>query len=199
MVAAEAIAAHQGFVPGLGHHLHKDGDPRTPVLIGIARAEGQYGPHLALFEAVGRMAPKKLPLNGAGACGAALADLGIATELCRGVVLLARTAGILGHLAEEIHTVARSIFDESSQRRVQALEGTKVTSALIIGGSGGLGRAMAETFAERGESVIVTSPRKFRVRWPVSAKSTTSSSRRFTRRSTAWRSSASLMPSTRRR
>jgi citrate synthase len=119
VVAAEAIAAHQGFVPGLGHHLHKDGDPRTPVLIGIARAEGQYGPHLALFEAVGRMAPKKLPLNGAGACGAALADLGIATELCRGVVLLARTAGILGHLAEEIRTpVARSIFDEVESNAV---------------------------------------------------------------------------------
>ncbi|MET0456728.1 MAG: citryl-CoA lyase [Mycobacterium sp.] len=119
VVAARAIAAHQGFVPGLGHHLHKDGDPRTPVLIGVAREEGQYGPHLALFEAVGRMAPKKLPLNGAGACGAALADLGIPTELCRGVVLLARCAGILGHLAEEIRNpVARAIFDDVESNAV---------------------------------------------------------------------------------
>jgi citrate synthase len=103
------------LVPGLGHHLHKAGDPRTPVIIRIAREEGQYGPHLALFEAVGRVAPeligRTLPLNGAGACGAALADLGIPLGLLRGVVLLARCAGLLGHLAEEMRRpVAGEIF-----------------------------------------------------------------------------------------
>jgi citrate synthase len=106
-----------GFVPGLGHHLHKQGDPRTPVIIGIAREEGQYGPHLALFEAVGRVAPevlgKALPLNGAGVCGAALADLGIPLAMLRGVVLLARCAGLLGHLAEEMRRpIASQIFAE---------------------------------------------------------------------------------------
>jgi citrate synthase len=105
------------FVPGLGHHLHKQGDPRTPVIIGIAHETGQYGPHLALFEAVGRVAPtelgKTLPLNGAGVCGAALADLGIHQAMLRGVVLLARCAGLLGHLAEEIrHPIAGSVFAE---------------------------------------------------------------------------------------
>jgi citrate synthase len=118
-VAAAAIAAHHGFIPGLGHHLHKDGDPRTPVLIRIAREEGQYGAHLALFEALGRMAPKGLPLNAAGACGAALADLGIPAEMCRGVVLLARAAGLLGHLAEEMRSpIARSIFAEVESHAV---------------------------------------------------------------------------------
>ncbi|AKS36226.1 citryl-CoA lyase [Mycolicibacterium goodii] len=118
-VAMKAIAAHQGFIPGLGHHLHKDGDPRTPVLIGIAREEGCYGPHLALLEAVGRVAPKKLPVNGAGTCGAALADIGIPVELCRGVALLARTAGLLGHLAEELRSpIARTVFDEVESNAV---------------------------------------------------------------------------------
>ncbi|HZC69519.1 MAG TPA: citryl-CoA lyase [Jatrophihabitans sp.] len=106
-----------GLIPGLGHHLHKDGDPRTPVIIAIAREEGQYGPHLALFEAVGRVAPellgRRLPLNGAGVCGAALADLGIPAGLLRGVVLLARCAGLLGQLAEEIRRpVAGEIFTD---------------------------------------------------------------------------------------
>jgi citrate synthase len=117
-LAAAAVQARKdagGFVPGLGHHIHKDGDPRTAVLIGIARDEGQYGPHLALFEAIGRVAPsvlgKNLPLNGAGTCGAALADLGIPLEVLRGVVLLARCAGLLGHIAEEIRRpIANSIF-----------------------------------------------------------------------------------------
>jgi citrate synthase len=111
------------FVPGLGHHLHKNGDPRTPVIIGIARDAGQYGQHLALFEAVGRVAPemlgKQLPLNGAGVCGAALADLGIPLAMLRGVVLLARCAGLLGHLAEEMRQpIANQIFTETEARAV---------------------------------------------------------------------------------
>jgi citrate synthase len=93
------------FIPGLGHPVHKQEDPRTPVLIRIAEEEGLRGPHLRLFEAIGRVHPevlgKRLPLNGAGVCGAALADLGLPTDLLRGFALLARAAGLLGHLAEE--------------------------------------------------------------------------------------------------
>ena len=44
---------------------------------------------------------RRLPINGAGAAGAALADLGLPPELARGFALLARTAGLLAHLAEE--------------------------------------------------------------------------------------------------
>jgi citrate synthase len=103
------------FVPGLGHHVHKDGDPRTPRLMAIAAEEGVTGPHLALFAAIGRVHPeilgKTLPLNGAGVCGAALADLGLPLELLRAFALLARTAGLIGQLAEELrHPVANDIF-----------------------------------------------------------------------------------------
>ncbi|GAW51703.1 MULTISPECIES: citryl-CoA lyase [unclassified Nocardioides] len=103
------------FVPGLGHPVHKDGDPRTPRLVQIAHEEGLYGPHLALFEAIGRthheVLGKTLPLNGAGVSGAALADLGLPLELLRGTVLLARCAGLLGHIAEEIRRpIANDIY-----------------------------------------------------------------------------------------
>jgi citrate synthase len=85
--------------------VHKVTDPRTPRLFAIAREEDQFGPHLRLFEAIGRVHPqvlgRTLPLNGAGACGAALADLGLPAGLLRGFALLARTAGLLGQLAEE--------------------------------------------------------------------------------------------------
>ena len=93
------------YVPGLGHPVHKVQDPRTPVLIRIATEEGLRGPHLRLFEAIGRVHPevlgRTLPLNGAGVCGAALADLGLPVELLRGFALLARAAGLLGQIAEE--------------------------------------------------------------------------------------------------
>src|SRR5215218_3891447 len=93
------------FVPGLGHPVHKVRDPRTDVLIGIADQEGLRGPHLRLFEAIGRVHEqvlgRRLPLNGAGVCGAALADLGLPVELLRGFALLARAAGLLGQIAEE--------------------------------------------------------------------------------------------------
>ncbi|MBK6019189.1 citryl-CoA lyase [Streptomyces sp. MBT53] len=103
------------FVPGLGHHVHKEGDPRTPRLIQIAQEEGLFGAHLSLFAAIGRVHPKvlhrTLPLNGAGVCGAALADLGLPLQLLRGFALLARTAGLIGQLAEELrHPVAQDVF-----------------------------------------------------------------------------------------
>jgi citrate synthase len=94
------------YVPGLGHNLHKHRDPRTAVLLRIAAEEDQLGPHLRLFEAIGRvhteLLGRTLPLNGAGACGAALCDLGFPAEILRGFALLARTAGLLGHIAEEM-------------------------------------------------------------------------------------------------
>jgi len=112
-VAQEHAAGR--FIPGLGHPVHKKGDPRTPVIISIAEEEGLRGPHLRLFEAIGRVHAevlgRHLPLNGAGVCGAALADLGLPAELLRGVALLARTAGLLGHIAEEMrHPLAPDIY-----------------------------------------------------------------------------------------
>ena len=103
--AVRQARAADRLVPGLGHPVHKDGDPRTPVIIAIAAEAGLRGPHLRLFEAIGRVhhlvLGKRLPLNGAGVCGAALADAGVPAGLLRGVALLARTAGLLGHLSEE--------------------------------------------------------------------------------------------------
>jgi citrate synthase len=104
--AVESCVASHRLVPGLGHPTHKVEDPRTPVIMRIAASEGLLGPHLRLFAAVGRVHPallgRTLPLNGAGVCGAALADLGLPPELLRGFALLARCAGLLGHLAEEM-------------------------------------------------------------------------------------------------
>jgi citrate synthase len=115
LAAVQQARAERRLVPGLGHPVHKVSDPRTPVLIRIADEEGLRGPHLRLFEAIGRVHPqvlgRTLPLNGAGTCGAALADLGLPPSLLRGFALLARTAGLLGHLAEEQrHPVGMDVY-----------------------------------------------------------------------------------------
>ncbi|XVQ07397.1 citryl-CoA lyase [Spirillospora sp. CA-255316] len=92
-------------VPGLGHPIHKIEDPRVPALLGLAEQEGIDGAHVRMLRAVKHVAPEVLgrdvPINGAGAAGAILADLGFSLPTIRGVVLLARTAGLVGHLAEE--------------------------------------------------------------------------------------------------
>src|SRR5947209_10219408 len=78
------------FVPGLGHPVHKTVDPRTAVIIEIAEREGLRGPHLRLFEAIGRVHAevlgRTLPLNGAGVAGTVLADSGMSLVLLRWVV-----------------------------------------------------------------------------------------------------------------
>lgn len=108
-VARSVVAqarAEKRIIPGLGHPVHKELDPRTPALVRIAGETDCYGAHLALFEAIGRVhtefMSRRLVLNGAGVVGAALADLDLPVELLRGFALLARAAGLLGQLAEEL-------------------------------------------------------------------------------------------------
>jgi citrate synthase len=103
MVSARFAAG--GRIPGLGHPVHKAGDPRTARIYAIADEQGLEGPHLRalrLVSAAHREATgKTLPINGAGVAGAALADLGFPARIVRGMALLARTAGLVAHLEEE--------------------------------------------------------------------------------------------------
>ena len=104
MVRAEIAAGRR--IPGLGHPVHKVEDPRTPRLYAIAEEAGIPIPHLRLLRTVAdahaAATGKVLPINGAGVAGAAYADLGFPPEIVRGFALLARTAGLVGHLAEEM-------------------------------------------------------------------------------------------------
>jgi citrate synthase len=108
-------------IPGLGHPVHKVRDPRTPRIYAIAEETGQLGPHLRrlreLAEAHTKQTGRELPINGAGVAGAALADLGFPAALLRGFALLARTAGLLGHLAEEMkHPLGMPLYREVDER-----------------------------------------------------------------------------------
>jgi citrate synthase len=107
-IAEAAVAARREAglrVPGLGHPVHKGGDPRTPRIYELAEREELLGPHLSLLAVVAEVhresSGRDLPVNGAGAGGAALLDAGIPARAVRGMALIARTAGLVAHLVEE--------------------------------------------------------------------------------------------------
>jgi len=124
VVAQEAVATRRAAgqrVPGLGHPVHRDEDPRTPRLYELAEEEGLLGPHLRLLRAVAdaneEVIGRLLPINGAGAAGAALADVGVPPGSVRGFVLIGRTAGLVAHLAEEAeHPIGMPLWHEVEQR-----------------------------------------------------------------------------------
>jgi len=120
-VTVEARRRAGERVPGLGHPVHRAEDPRVPRLYALAAEEGTLGPHLRLLERVAEVheesTGKHLPINGAGAAGAALADVGVPPGNVRGFVLIARTAGLVGQLAEEAeHPIGRQLAKEVEQR-----------------------------------------------------------------------------------
>ncbi len=102
LVAEEKAAGRR--LPGWGHRIHSD-DPRSRRLLALITDAGVAGPHTAVAEAIAASLAaggRKLPLNVDGAIAAALADLGFASELANGFFILARTAGWMAHVAEEL-------------------------------------------------------------------------------------------------
>jgi len=120
-VAVEELIAAGERIPGLGHSIHRDEDPRTPRLYQLAEAEGLLGPHLRLLrfvaDAQAEIRGRRLVINGAGAGGALLIDLGVPPGSVRGFVLIARTAGLVAHLAEEAeHPIGLPLWLEVEER-----------------------------------------------------------------------------------
>lgn len=92
-------------LPGFGHPLHHPVDPRTQRLFELADEEGVAGRHVALAReldgVVNGSGKKPLPMNVSMAIPAVLLDIGFPLSVMRGIPLLARTASLIAHLAEE--------------------------------------------------------------------------------------------------
>jgi citrate synthase len=116
----EAYRARKAAIPGIGHPLHVQGDPRTARLFAVAEEAGLRGRHVALMEAVSAEASRAfgrpLPLNATGAIGALLCELGFDPRVARGFGVMSRAIGLVGHIFEEIQRpMAREVW-----RRVEA-------------------------------------------------------------------------------
>jgi citrate synthase len=102
---ARAIHASGGKVPGFGHPLHRPLDPRAERILELADERGVSGPHILLArhfrDAVAEAWGKPLTMNVSMPIAAVLLDLGFAPATVKAIPLLARTAGLLAHLAEE--------------------------------------------------------------------------------------------------
>jgi len=100
-----AIHASGGKMPGFGHPLHRPLDPRAERILELADARGASGPHVDLArrlrDAVADTWGKPLTMNVSLPIAAVMLDLGFPAEVVKAVPILARTAGLLAHLAEE--------------------------------------------------------------------------------------------------
>ena len=103
--AAQEIQASGGKVPGFGHPVHRPLDPRAERILELADSRGASGAHVLLArrlrDAVAETWGKPLTMNVAMPIAAVLLDLGFPSAAVKGVPILARTAGLLAHLAEE--------------------------------------------------------------------------------------------------
>lgn len=102
---ASEIHAAGERVPGFGHPVHRPVDPRAERILELADSRGVSGPHVLLArhlrDAVAEAWGRPLTMNVSLPIAAVLLDLGFESAVVKSVPLLARTAGLLAHLAEE--------------------------------------------------------------------------------------------------
>ena len=107
---------------GFGHPQHKPDDPRSPALLAIADAHGISARYVAalrsLSDAVDDVYGRHITINATGAIAAVLADAGIPVSIMRGFAVLARCAGLVGHVAEEQDDPAMRAIWEAAEGAV---------------------------------------------------------------------------------
>ena len=96
--------------------------PARPRLFALARQHGVAGAHVAAIEvlsaALDRALGRHLTINATGAVAAVLGDVGVPAAIMRGFVLVARCAGLVGHVHEEQQRPAMTTIWEAAERAV---------------------------------------------------------------------------------
>jgi len=121
-VVGEYRAARRA-IPGYGHPLHKARDPRVARLFEVARESGAGLRYVAIADAVEQVIPdvvgKDLRLNVSAAIPAVLLGIGFPLQALRGVPILARAAGLIAHLTEELESPIGFALSYQATREVQ--------------------------------------------------------------------------------
>jgi citrate synthase len=92
-------------VPGFGHPVHRPLDPRAERILELADERSASGVHVArargFRDAVHKVWGKPLTMNVSMPIAAVMLDLGFPVTAVKAAPILARTASLLAHLAEE--------------------------------------------------------------------------------------------------
>jgi citrate synthase len=117
---AQRFRAAKRPIPGFGHPHHKPDDPRSPRLLAIAEEAGVPGRHIRalrlLAAEVDAAWGRHLTINATGAIAALLGEIGVPREVARGIAVVSRAAGLVGHIREEqLDPSARHIWDTVTQ------------------------------------------------------------------------------------
>jgi citrate synthase len=120
---AGEIHAAGGKVPGFGHPVHKPLDPRAERILELAAEREVGGPHVALAGAlrgaVAEVWGKPLTMNVSMPIAAVMLDLGFPAAAVKAVPILARTAGLLAHLAEEQQRPIGLVLAAAAEKAVE--------------------------------------------------------------------------------
>jgi citrate synthase len=126
VAAREVVASWRSAgkpIPGYGHPLHKRRDPRVDALFAVARDAGADLSFVRIAEAVEAVLPsvvgKELKLNVSAAIPAVLLGVEFPLNALKGVPILARTAGLIAHLAEELQQPSGFALSYQASREVR--------------------------------------------------------------------------------
>jgi citrate synthase len=92
-------------LPGFGHRVHSEIDPRVSVIFGLAEDGGLAGDGIRFaraLEAALAERVKPIPLNIDGAIAAVLHDLGLPAKVGTLLFIVARVAGLSAEVLEEL-------------------------------------------------------------------------------------------------
>jgi citrate synthase len=113
---AQRIRASKQPIAGFGHPHHKPDDPRSPRLLAIAEEAGVPGRHIRALRLLAKEVDaawgRHLTINATGAVAALLGEIGVPREVMRGIAVVSRSAGLVGHIREEqLESSARHMWD----------------------------------------------------------------------------------------
>src|SRR5919198_633788 len=102
---ARTVQASGRRLPGFGHPVHRPLDPRAERILELADEREVSGPHVLLArvlrDAAAEAWGRPLTMNVSMPIAAVMLDLGFPSGTVKAVPILARTASLLAHLAEE--------------------------------------------------------------------------------------------------
>ena len=119
-VIAQRVRAAKQPIPGFGHPHHKPDDPRSPRLLAVAGDAGVPGRHVQALRLLAKEVDaawgRHLTINATGAVAALLGEIGVPVKVMRGIAVVSRAAGLVGHIREEqVDPSARHIWNTVSE------------------------------------------------------------------------------------